>query len=246
LVEEADILGELGGKADLIISAHTFEHLDRPLEVLKKLMREAEDEALFVFEVPSFDCLLSNCRIDQIFHQHIQYFSLASFLKMIERAGGEYLQHRFNYDYWGGTMLVAFKKKMGKEFRSSNHATTLPTEAQVDKSYRWFSEQLTATMKLIERPETLPIYGFGGAQMVPTLAYHMKSDLSFLECILDDDPRRSDLRYPNLSVCIRRPPDGFTLEGASVLVTALDSMRPILKRTMELKARHIICPLNLF
>lgn len=246
LIEDIDLAEELDGAPDLILSAHTFEHIDDPRKQLERLVEAAADDALFVIEVPGFDSLLTNCRFDQIFHQHIHYFSLASFQKMLDVIGVEYLRHTFNYDYWGGTMLIAFKKSRLKHERFSVRETHLPTEARVRRSYQMFCDQLANLMQIVETPDLHPLYGYGAAQMVPTLAYHMKSDLSFLKCILDDDPRRSDLTYPFLSVWIRRPADNFTLEGASVLVTALDSMRPILKRAFALKARRVLSPLNLF
>lgn len=243
---EVDIVEELGGKPDLILSAHTFEHIDNPRIHLQNLIDAAQDEALFVLEVPCLDTLLVISRFDQIFHQHIQYFSLASFLRLIQELGGEYLQHTFNYGYWGGTMLFAFKKAHPKILRHPVDNFSAPTEARVMSSYQRFRDQLAHLMKLVELPELRPLYGFGAAQMVPTLAYHMKSDLSFLRCILDDDPRRCDRTYPHLPVWIRKPVEDLTLEGVTVMITALDSVRPILKRAMSLGARRILTPLNLF
>jgi hypothetical protein len=97
-VEEIDLQEELGGSPDLILSAHTFEHLDDPKGQLLRLMKVAVRQAIFVLEVPSFDSLLATCRFDQVFHQHIQYFSLASFIRMVYEAGGEYLTHTYNYN----------------------------------------------------------------------------------------------------------------------------------------------------
>ncbi len=74
----------------------------------------------------------------------------------------------------------------------------------------------------------------------------MKTDLSFLERILEDDPKRNGLRYPYFSAMIRQSDPTFTLEGRSVLVTALDSIRPVLKRVMSMRARHILVPLHMF
>jgi len=243
-IEEVDLQRELGGKPDLILSANTFEHIDSPRDQLQRLMEVAEDNAIFVTEVPGFDSLLNACRFDQIIHQHIQYFSLASFRRLIDELGGTYLTHTFNYSYWSGTMLTAFTKTRTTSIKK-NAGGVPPSGPLIKERWQWFQNQIRSLMDWLPSVPR-PLYGFGAAQMLPVLAYHMKSDLSFLECILDDNPQRNGLTYPHLPVRIRLPEPGFTLEDASVLVTALDSMRPILKRLMDLKAKHILVPLHSF
>ena len=244
-VEEVDFSNDLGGSPDLILSAHTFEHVDDPKRQLERLIQNAADDALFFIEVPGFDSLLTNSRFDQIFHQHIQYFSLPSFRRMIADIGGEYLTHTFNYSYWGGTMMVGFKKaSSAKEARQPNGLVP-PTPQFVQERYQIFRERFDGLAQTIGTLVDSPIYGYGAAQMVPTMAYHLGSDLSFLICILDDNPDRADLRYPGLSVWTRQPDRGLDLTKASVLITALDSLRPILQRLISMQARHILVPLNM-
>jgi len=55
-----------------------------------------------------------------------------------------------------------------------------------------FRRQLASVRITLERliKQGASAVGFGAAQMVPTLAYHMETDLGFLEAILDDNPAR--------------------------------------------------------
>ena len=78
-----------------------------------------------------------------------------------------------------------------------------------------------------------PLVGFGAGQMVPSVAYHLQSDLSFLEYIYDDHDARDGLHYPYLSPIIKTPEQNFSLENKSVLVTALDHVRPITARLVS-------------
>lgn len=240
-IEEVDLSRELGGRPDLVVSTHTFEHIDEPKVEIRRLLDAADPDALFVVEVPSFDTLLELSRFDQVFHQHIQYFSLASFSRMVADLGCRVTDHAFNYYYWGGTMLVAFCRTKGgglDEFRA-------PTEHAVAGSLDRFRSQLAETMRNVEALRGTPIHGFGAAQMLPILAYHMKTDLSFLESILDDDARRDGLVYPGLAPRIERPVEYSTLEGRNVLLTALDSARPILRRLIALRPKRLLLPLSL-
>ena len=56
--------------------------------MVERLVKEGADDALYLFEVPGFDNLIERMRFDQVFHQHAQYFSLHSFLRLLDLVGG--------------------------------------------------------------------------------------------------------------------------------------------------------------
>ena len=91
-----------------------------------------------------------------------------------------------------------------------------------------------------------PVYGFGAAQMLPVIAHHMDSDLTFLEGILDDNPDRAGTFLPNISAPIIPTSQAKNIEDSVVMITALDSARSILRRILDLSPRRILNPLNLF
>lgn len=241
--ERVDFSEQLGGPPDLIVSAHTFEHVVDPISLLRHLVNAAAPGALFVVEVPGFDSLLRLARFDQVFHQHLHYYSLASFVRLVREVGACYVAHAFNYGYWGGTMLVAFAKTpMG-----ASDANALPArEEEVVKRLAIFRNQLDIALEHLDRGSARPIYGLGAAQMLPVLAYHMGSDLGFLECVFDDDARRAGLMYPGLAPAIRQPSSGNCVRDGRVLITALDSARPLIRRAAELGARQIVVPVQAF
>ena len=235
---------DLPAKPDLLVSVQTFEHIDEPMKQLSRLVDLAADGALIFLEVPGFDALLRNLRFDQVFHQHIQYFSLASMLRLIEELDCSYVAHSINHRYWGGALGVAFIK--GKAPEGVNRPlVAAPTPRCVAERYQVCRVQFSELMSQIEACSAGEIYGFGAAQMVPTLAYHMDSDLGFLTAILDDDPRRDGLFYPGLSVGTRTPSEDYSLANAAALITAVDSTRPILRRLIEMNPQHLIIPFPL-
>jgi hypothetical protein len=86
------------------------------------------------------------------------------------------------------------------------------------------------------------VWGYGAAQMLPTLAYHMESDLSFLAGIYDDCKFRPGLTYPHIPVRIHRPTEGLKLDDATVMITALDAVRPIMNRLRDFNPGYIVVP----
>ena len=62
----------------LILGRLVLEHMESPFEFLSKISAQANDNTIFVFEVPSLTCIRSNYRFDAISHQYCHYFDLGS------------------------------------------------------------------------------------------------------------------------------------------------------------------------
>lgn len=238
--EEIDF-GSFPAKPDLIVCRHTLEHLIDPLGVLKSLMNIAADDALFVFEVPGFDSLIQRFRFDQVFHQHTQYFTLCSFMRLLTFVDGKYLIHRTNFHDWGA-MAVAFSR--------GNTTTPLPARGwstdEIADRYQLFRRQVRNAGEILRvLANRAPIYGYGAAQMLPVLGYHMITDFSELVAVIDDDITKDGVGYSNLPVKIQHSGKVTDLNEATVLITALDNIQPIMIRLLEKRPRHIINPLNI-
>jgi SAM-dependent methyltransferase len=232
-------LTNLPAKPDLIVCRHTLEHIVDPLRVVQALMNIAADDALFVFEVPGFDGLIERFRFDQVFHQHAQYFTLASFLKLLEIVSGRHLLHRFNFHDWSA-MAVAFVKGTV----SSPTDVKLWAASEISKRYALFQKQIHAAGDVLNSYATSPLYGYGAAQMLPVLGYHMKTDFGNLIAILDDDESKDGIGYWNLPVKVLSCSKVENLREATVVITALDNVQPIMQKLLAIRPRHIIFPLN--
>ena len=237
--EEID-LGALPIKPDLIVCRHTLEHIIDPCAVVKALMDTAADDALFVFEVPGFDELIQRFRFDQVFHQHAQYFTLASFLKLLETVGGRHLLHRYNYHDWGA-MAVAFVRG---EKVALTEAKLWPATQIIDR-YHLFQRQMHTAGELLDFYADEPLYGYGAAQMLPVLGYHMGTDFSELIAVLDDDKSKDGVGYWNLPVKIIASSKVTDLCKATVIITAIDNIQPIMTKILIQRPRNIIQPLNI-
>ncbi len=242
-VEDVDMEGEIGGRPDLVVSTHNFEHINGVREQLRRLLDVASDDALFLFEVPDFDLMVGNLRFDQVFHQHLHYFGLASFLRLLREVGAGYIAHAYNYRNWGGTLLIAFTGGRGDIGKTPKAKVRQPDD--VAARYSLFSERMAGFRRLTDGIDG-PKWGYGAAQMLPVLAYHMDTDLGFLEGVLDDCPKRNGLTYPNLDVRISNPDKKTKLDDSTVIITALDAINPILNRLQDFNPRFVVVPANIF
>lgn len=238
-LEELDLKAICAEPPDLIVCRHTLEHMQSPRSVLVRLLEAAAPDALLVFEVPGLDILLARLRFDQVFHQHLQYFSRASFSRLLGEVGCRPLAYRENPRDWGA-LAVAFQRGGGQDFLP-------PASSLADASRRF--QAFTALMgqaaeRVLELPE--PLLGFGASQMLPTLDYHLGGTLGRLSTVYDDDPSKDGLRYGNLPlrVTAQLPPQRF--QNHAVVLTALEHSAVLIRRLVELGgAREILSPLQL-
>lgn len=224
-------------RPDLILSAHTFEHVDKTFDQFSKLVEIASDDCLFLIEMPSYDTLLKTGRFDQVFHQHLQYISLNSMIALVDRLGCEYVGHKYNYSYWGGTLLFSFRKTRSSQ-ALDNPTFEYQDASTVTSGFNDFKYQLSKDLELLINIKE-PIYGFGAAQMLPIIAHHFSSDLSFLEGIIDDNPIRVGTYLPSISCPIVSSSSVENINEVICLITAIDSSRPIIRRLLELNPRRI-------
>ncbi len=241
-VEGVDYESAIGGKPDLVVSSFVFEHLREPRRVFEKLLEVCADDALFVIQVPGTDMLLDNCRFDQFSHQHYQQFTLDSFIRMIEGAGGEYVAHDVLYSVWGAIM-VAFRKGAGKK-RCGLDLRCATRDLVEDRKNR-FDQQIQACQAAVKAAGARKVYGLGAAQNFPSLAYFMGDVVASLEYIIDDDPGRQNKYYPGFPVQTAAADTDADYGKAAILITAPDYGRVLIGRAHQLGAEQCILPVNI-
>lgn len=242
-VEDVNLNSVLDSPPGLIICRHTLEHIYQPRNVLEQLFSVASADTLFLFEVPGFDALVRRFRFDQVFHQHLQYFSLISFRRLIEEVGGEYIAYRESYHDWGA-LLVAFTKKARHNSISNNNAVSPYSIDTICQKYNVFQQGLSVVRDVLKSFEGTTVYGYGAAQMLPILAYHLHDDLSLLEAVIDDDPAKAGLYYWNLPLSISSS-DVKNMDESSVFITAVDCVASIMKKLLVTRPKNVIYPFNI-
>lgn len=247
LFEQADLTGLIGGEDALVLSSHTLEHIEDPSSLIERLYEATGKGSLFVFQFPYLSPLLADYRFDQIFHQHLGYFTKRSILYLIERFGGEIINFSVNYHHWG-TLMIAFRKTSKRDSaREEWRSHPAVRQADVKRRYDQFRSRMAMTNAYLASIKKEDIYGFGATPMLPILGYHLRNDFSRFKAILDDDKKKRGLYYINLSVPIYLPEDvhgGFT--NANILVTAYNTSRSVLPRVIHLDPKRIIVPSFIF
>lgn len=239
-IEEIDLSTHLS-PPDLVACRHTLEHIANPRKVLFQLFQECHPDCLYVFEVPCFENLVEGLRFDAVFHQHYHYYDLVSFKRLLWETGGEYLSHSYNHrGSCGGALLITFRRaKKQQEKPILDVSQRINSFMDRIRSFEQSMQLQGASLKQLPTQ----IFGYGASLMLATLAYHLKTDLSQLTCILDDDPLKDGWTYENVPVTVRHPSKVNPPPNSSYLITSLENTRPIFKRIQDFHPRRILMPL---
>ena len=226
---------------DLVLCRHTLEHIANPLEFFGDLIDQSNDDCFFIFEVPCFDSLMESMRFDAVFHQHLHYFTIDDLKWILWKSGAELIDYKHNFQgSCGGALLFAFKKMKDSSYKVEKPIAEIKIENLKTKINLYESQMqiLGEQIKLLPKP----IFGYGAGLMLSTLGYHLKTDFSELEFIIDDDPSKDEMTYKNVPIKVKYSGDIDIPENSSFIVTSLENIRPIYKRILDLNPRRVLLP----
>ena len=105
------------GKVDYIIANNVVNHSNNPNDFVKGVKNLLNDDGYFIFEQPYWLDMMKTSRIDQIYHEHITYFTL-KFSKWLLKRNGMFLHDYEITHYHGGSLRIIAKKNI--EFNNEN------------------------------------------------------------------------------------------------------------------------------
>lgn len=231
---------------DLVICKDVIEHVTDPRQLISELVKKSSDDALFLIQVPMLDNLVANLNFDQIFHQHLNYFSLSSFNALIESLGCCLIGYTVNEMHWNSAIFAFSKKSVSKQIEPKN---SLSPE-HISAHYQVFQSQMAACELALENSaRTAPVLGYGAALMLPVIKYHFPNQLSVVEAIFDDNKARHGQYYLNASTPIIATDTIEDFSNFNVLLTAfssrLNAQRMLKKLAGDLKPRQVYYPFHL-
>jgi len=97
------------GYSNLVIANNVFNHSDDPKSFAMGVKEILTDNGFFVFEVPYWKSTVETKKIDQIYHEHVSYFTATS-LKHLLNGCGFIIKKIKLVEYHGGSLRVIAQK----------------------------------------------------------------------------------------------------------------------------------------
>lgn len=182
---------------ECVIANNVFNHSNDPLDFLLAIKRVITKDGYFVFEVPYWLNLVQSLHFDQIYHEHISYFTIFSLKNLLSLANFEIVDFEI-VDYHGGSLRIISKLKS-----SSSKVNIKKIEDQIrlekkiglfdKKTYIHFEHKIKnkrskflGNLHLLKsmNPD-IPFIGVGAAAKANTLLTYYGMNNTYLDFITD-------------------------------------------------------------
>jgi SAM-dependent methyltransferase len=183
-------------KFDAILANNVLNHANNPLEFVKEISLILNKDGVFIFEVPYWYNTISSLRFDQIYLEHITYFTVESLEHLLSTAG-LYINEVELVNYHGGSLRVyaSFKKEcsLNKEkfivlednLKLKDESTYILYVNKVNQVRDNFLKNLA---RLKEKNPTSTVFGIGAAAKANTLLTYYGLNSQSVEFIVDSSP----------------------------------------------------------
>ena len=226
------------GAAKYITSHNACAHIDNLYDVVSGVEYWLDKDGIFVLEVGYFVDVYNNTWFDTIYHEHVDYHTVAPFEKLFEQVGMEVISVQ-RITPQGGSIRVMTQKIGGKFQRddSVNKLIALENKLGLNKveTLHEFNSNICniseELQKLVHslKSKGKSIAGFGAPTKATTLMAHFGIDENVLDFIVDDNPLKQGLYTPISHIPVLSAKELYKRKPDYVLILAWNFAEPIMK-----------------
>ncbi len=243
-VELAERIFREYGFAKVITASNVIAHIDNLKDVFEGVKILIGEEGVLVFEVHWVGNLMGLVGIggfDQIYHEHLSYFSLLSLERLISQFGLKIFDVKL-IPIHGQSLQVCVSKNY-KVSESVNEILEKEKNLGIDKAqtYLDFAKEVERNKNELRdlllklKKENKKIVGYGAAAKGNTLLNYFQIDNKILDFIVDDSPLKQGLYTPGTHISIF-PPDRLKEDRPDyLLLLAWNYAESILKKEQKLR-----------
>ena len=184
------------GACDLVIANNVFNHSNDPDDFIRGVSNLLSPEGFFVFELPYWYNTIKDRKFDQIYHEHVTYFTVKYSYNLLKLAGFEIVDVEV-VDYHGGSIRVYAKKLSSPKAVGKNNivAALIRQEEEFglfdSETYVEFMNEITRCRdrflsRLYSiRSQNIPIIAVGASAKGNTFLNFYNLDCSVLDYVTD-------------------------------------------------------------
>ena len=197
------------GSFDLVIANNVFNHSNEPLSFANGVNNILCDGGYFIFEVPYWKNTVDSHKIDQIYHEHVSYFTARSAKTIMEETGFSIIDIRV-VDYHGGSLRVYAKKTENMDAHCAELYRLMHKEKYLfdKKTYQDLNNVLqrkkisflTDILKI--KTDNNSVIAIGAAAKGNTFLNYMNLDSTIIDYVTDSSPHKQGKSTPLTNIKI--------------------------------------------
>jgi nucleoside-diphosphate-sugar epimerase/SAM-dependent methyltransferase len=242
-----DIL-KIKGKADIVTANNVFAHINNIKEVVSNVKSLLKPEGVFVIEVQYLLDTIKKLSFDNIYHEHLSYFSILSLREFFSRNDME-IFHVEHQESHGGSVRVFVQRKGGKNPIQKSVSDYINTELAegLDKleTYSKFADRVYAVRTKFQdfiktvRQKNERIVGYGAPAKATTFLNFCGIDKNSIEYIVEDNALKQGFLVPGVKIPIVSPEVLLKDSPDYVAVLAWNFADEIMKKNQQTKQRGV-------
>jgi len=242
-----DLARRLGRRFDVINAAGVFFHLEELHSVTEGIREALASGGVFVVQFLYMRRILENLAFDQIYHEHLLYYTLRTIERLLNRHGLSMFD-AYVSPIHGGSVIGFITHR--ERARPSDRLEALRHEELVAGSnelatYHRFAERLLRmreeNLAYLDRTKAAGkrVFGFGAPVKGNTLLNYFGVDTRYLDCLVEKNALRRGLVSPGQHIPIvledelPAPPDVYYVLAWNFKREILANNRALLERGVE-------------
>ncbi len=237
----ADDIRRKYGRAKVVVANNVMAHIDDIRGVFSGVSSLLADDGVYVFEVHWVGNLIGEGGFDQIYHEHLCYYSLLALNRLVEDAG----MHIFDVEFvpMHGRSLRVFAGKTREKTKAVDEVFDMERTIGLDRAetFEAFAEKVekskTDLLGLLSdlKKEGKKIVGYGAPAKGNTLLNFVGIGPEIIDYLTDTTPMKQGLYSPGRHIPVV-PPERLTAERPDyVLLLAWNYADAILKKEAGLR-----------
>lgn len=234
---------------DLILANNVVANIDNLDDFFKGVVQILSAKGFFAMETFSLLGVVKNNLIDNIYHEHLSYFTIKPLLRYAKKFGLKlfYAEH---LKVKGGSLRLIFTKNkfikndlnlmdsVAKE--KINNVTSFKLLRKFDSLNKINDDRVKKTLIRLTK-QNKKIIGFGASVGSTTLAYRYKV-FNYINHVYDDEPKRWNLFLPGSKIQVIKPKN--IKKNIYIFLFAWRYKKNILSRHIDkLRGSKLIIPL---
>ncbi len=180
------------GTARLVTATNVFAHIDRVNEIVGSVLELLTPNGIFVVEAQYLLAQIETAQYDNIYHEHLRYYSLHSLKYLFEKHGMAII-HARRIPTHGGSIRIYVARRGTQNIRDTVFALLAEEKEQVTKKESLlefkkriiFSKlELNALLAAIKK-NGKRVYGIGSPSRAITLINYVGIDDGIIDCVLE-------------------------------------------------------------
>jgi SAM-dependent methyltransferase len=199
---------ELNTRFDVINAAGVFFHLEELHSVTDGIRLALADDGVFVVQALYMKSIVENLAFDQIYHEHLLYYTVHSLEQLLTRHGLE-LFDAYVSPIHGGS-LIAFAGHAGRRRETARLAALREAEARDGinelATYQGFARRIDLKREHdrafleVARYRGKRVFGFGAPVKGNTLLNYFQVGPELIECLVEKNTLRKGLVSPGMHI----------------------------------------------